>query len=95
MFHKISNSRRNESSISGVRISVTCRIQVNSHVFYFYRHPTSIKSVVSSCSRDWWLKLKFSAMLRILGMVCVCVFKTIRRTKNANFSFASFSGKND
>ena len=48
VFHKILTNQQYRSNISGVRISVTCQIQVNSYAFRFSRHPTSIESVVSS-----------------------------------------------
>ena len=35
ILYRISNCRINQSFLSGVRISVTCRIHVNSHAFRF------------------------------------------------------------
>ena len=49
---------------SNLRMNVTFRIQVNSHAFRFYKHPTSTDSIVSPCSKDLRLRCIFHAMIR-------------------------------
>ena len=46
MFHKVINYRQYRGILQCVRIIVTCRIQVNFNAAHFYRHATSINSIV-------------------------------------------------
>ena len=73
MFQTILYNRQYRNILPGVRINVTCRVQVhvhvNAHAFRFYRHLSSIKPFEFLCSSDWRLKLMFHAMLTSLGIM--------------------------